>query len=381
MPQADPDIGPDAGPHAGSATGGFVGRIPVRNLWLLMLYASDLFRARAPELVDCEEAPDDLPDLVAEFLAHHVERRLKRNLSSAYLPRAEVRSRARGRIDLLKTERGQLLQRGKVACRFEELTVDSARNRYVRAALEKVGRIVKSQALARRCRTLAVSLARLGVRPEKPDERSRAFASVDRFGRHDAGDRPMVAAAKLIFDLALPMESAGIHALNAPDRDVAWIRRLYEKAVAGFYGVTLGGRGWRVAAGRFQNWQVADQTPGMQEILPAMQTDVVLDPPKGPRIVIDTKFNALLTTGWHRKDSLRSGHLYQMYAYLRSQEGQGDSRADSASGLLLHPSVGAEIDESATIQGHVIRFATVNLADDAKAIRARLLELAGESAG
>ena len=23
---------------------GFVGRIPVRNLWLLMLYASDLFR-------------------------------------------------------------------------------------------------------------------------------------------------------------------------------------------------------------------------------------------------------------------------------------------------------------------------------------------------
>ena len=25
---------------------GFIGRIPVRNLWLLMLYASDLFRTR-----------------------------------------------------------------------------------------------------------------------------------------------------------------------------------------------------------------------------------------------------------------------------------------------------------------------------------------------
>ena len=28
------------------STEGFIGRIPVRNLWLLMLYASDLFRTR-----------------------------------------------------------------------------------------------------------------------------------------------------------------------------------------------------------------------------------------------------------------------------------------------------------------------------------------------
>ena len=35
-------------------------------------------------------------------------------------------NRVRGRIDLLRTERRQLLQRGRVACSFDELTVDTA---------------------------------------------------------------------------------------------------------------------------------------------------------------------------------------------------------------------------------------------------------------
>ena len=110
-------------------TPGHVGRIPVRNLWLLMLYASDLFRQIGRKKVSVEDNPDDIPDLVAEILAHAVEDRLYRNLSSGFRQREAELSRVRGRIDLLTTERHQLLARGKVACRFEELTIDTPRNR------------------------------------------------------------------------------------------------------------------------------------------------------------------------------------------------------------------------------------------------------------
>jgi 5-methylcytosine-specific restriction enzyme subunit McrC len=47
---------------------GRVGRIPVRNLWLLMLYASDLFRNLEKAKVAVEDNPEDIPDLVAEML-------------------------------------------------------------------------------------------------------------------------------------------------------------------------------------------------------------------------------------------------------------------------------------------------------------------------
>jgi len=37
---------------------GFVGRIPVRNLWLLMLYASDFFRTSGVSNVGVDELSD-----------------------------------------------------------------------------------------------------------------------------------------------------------------------------------------------------------------------------------------------------------------------------------------------------------------------------------
>jgi len=106
---------------------GYIGRIPVRNLWLLMLYASDLFRTRGIGNVGLEDNPDDLPDLVAEILAHAVEVRQRRRLSLDYRSRDAVLNRVRGRIDVLNTERHRLLDRGLVACRFDEFTIDTPR--------------------------------------------------------------------------------------------------------------------------------------------------------------------------------------------------------------------------------------------------------------
>jgi 5-methylcytosine-specific restriction enzyme subunit McrC len=350
-----------------------IGRIPIRNLWLLMLYASDLFREIARAKVSVEDNPDDIPDLVAEILSRQVELRLKRNLSFGYQSRAAVLGRVRGRINLLYTERHHLLDRGKVACRFDELTVDTARNRFVRAALEEISKIIRRKALVRRCKSLAASLRRLGVTGERPD---RTEVTIDRFGRHDLADRQMVSAAHLAFNLALPTETSGTKHLSLPDREITWIRKLYEKGIAGFYDVVLSGQGWRVDAGKTIDWLLDSKSSGIDKILPSMRTDIVLDNVgTRRRIVIDTKFNSIVTRGWYREEVLRSGYVYQIYAYLRSQEGNADPLSANASGLLLHPSVDDIVDESVVIQNHEIRFATVDLGADAKKIRSQLLRV------
>ena len=349
----------------------------MRNLWLLMLYASDLFRHRDRGNIAVEENPDDIPELVAEILTFLVERRLRRNLSFGYQPKEAILGRVRGRIKLLYTERHQLLDRGRVACRYEEFLVDTPRNRYVRAALEKIAKIVRRTDLADRCRTLAARLRRMGVSGGKPD---RSEISADQFGRHDTDDRQMVAAAQLAFELALPTEETGPQSLFMPDREERWVRRLFEKAVAGFYDVVLSNSGWRVSAGKRIDWPVVGKTAGIDRILPSMRTDIVLDHYGAERrVVIDTKFTAIITRGWYRKETLHSGYLYQMYAYLRSQEDNGDPLAASAAGLLLHPAIGEMMDESVVIQGHEIRFATVDLGAEAGEIRKQLLQVVGPS--
>ncbi|RZJ63048.1 MAG: 5-methylcytosine-specific restriction endonuclease system specificity protein McrC [Acidovorax sp.] len=354
-------------------TDGYIGRIPVRNLWLLMLYASELFRTRGIGNVGLEDNPDDLPDLIAEILAYAVEVRQRRRLNLGYRSRDAVLNRVRGRIDVLNTERHRLLDRGLVACRFDELTVDTPRNRFVRAALETIARIVQRKDVSHRCRSLASGMKAMGVSGDVP---TRAQMSTDLFGRNDADDKFMVAAAKLAFDLALPTEVAGTNVLTLPEREVTWVRRLFEKAVGGFYDVVLQPQGWRIRCGGTLGWQIEQKTSGIDKILPTMRTDVVLDhAPSGRRIVIDTKFTSIVTSGWYREETLRSGYMYQIYAYLRSQVGRGDPLADHASGLLLHPSVGEAVDETVVIQGHSIRFATVDLTASSGEIRSQLLRL------
>ena len=319
----------------------------------------------------------DIPDLVAEILTLLVERRLRRNLSFGYQPKEAILCRVRGRINLLHTERHQLLDRGRVACRFEEFLVDTPRNRYVRAALEELAKIVQRAGLADRCRTLAVRLRRMGVSGEKPD---RSDISADQFGRHDTDDRQMVAAAQLAFDLALPTEEAGTQSLFMPDREEKWVRRLFEKAVAGFYDVMLSSSGWRVYPGKRLQWPIEHRTRRIDSLLPSMQTDIVLEHvPMVRRIVIDTKFTSIITKGQYREETLNSGYLYQMYAYLRSQENNGDPLAVNAAGLLLHPAIDEMMDESVVIQGHEIRFATVDLGAETGKIRRQLLQVVGLS--
>lgn len=351
----------------------YIGRIPVRNLWLLMLYASDLYRQIGSNKIAIEENPEDIADLVAEILCDQVELRLMRNLSFGYQQKVAVIGRVRGRIDALYTESHRLLDKGKVCCHFEELTVDTPRNQYVRAALVQLNPLVNASSLAHRCRSLTMSLNRMGVSKGKPEG---YHGKSERFGRHDAADQKMVAAADLAFSLALPTEFSGHHHLAMPDKEIHWLRKLFEKSIAGFYSVTLDKSIWKVQAGKQFNWQISDKTAGINAIMPTMKTDIIIDNKvSGESLVIDTKFNSVTTKGWHREETLRSGYIYQMYTYLRSQEDSKNPESLRTSGMLLHPSIDIEVDEQVTIQDHPIRFCTVNLGNDASKIREQLLTL------
>ena len=368
---------------------GKLGKVPVRNIWLLYLYASKLFRhMNERDRVEAEKNPDELPELLAEILAYIAERRMRRSLNLGYRQRSAHLDRVRGRIKFLETERHQLLARGKIACEFEELTADTPRNRYVRAALLEIARkvnarraVVKTrgereyrQDLASRCRKVATMMGRLGVQNTRP--RDDEVFSV-RSSHRDAEDDYMLAAARLAFELALPTRERGDRKLMLPvDPSRGW--ELFERAVAGFYVVALRGNVWReVNPQKRLEWDFddidgeGDGAAGSH--FPVMRPDLFLD--NGVRVVIDTKFMEVVNDHWNR-EKFSSANLYQMYAYLRSQESDLDEKANNAAGILLHPQVSKKIDARRVIQGHKIWFCTVDLGEmDSARIRERLLEI------
>ena len=349
--------------------------IPVRNLWLLMLYASKLYQDKASlRTGGVEENPGNLPDLVAEILANAVEVRLQRSLGRDYRARADPLTRVRGQIDVLTTEREQLLSRGRIACRFTELSVDNPRNRLVRAALAIAAARARDRVLARRCRQLAEILVQSGVSP-RPIGRTEA-ESVS-LGRNDVADVESVDAARLMLAMDIPTEEDDGRRRRSPQRDVDEIRRLYEAAVRGFYRATLP-HPWKVYPGeKIHRWPVDSHSAGALAVLPVMRTDTVLETTER-RIIVETKFADALKPGHHGAVRLSRNHVFQLYAYVQSQSA-ADLLAATAEGVLLYPVVGQALDESVAIQGHRYRFMTVNLAGAAADIRRRLLDVTADS--
>lgn len=352
-------------------------RIPVRNLWLLMLYASNLFqRNDSLRKSNVEENPDELVELVVEVLVVAVERRLQRSLGHGYRQRRAVLRRVRGRIDVLATESRLLLAQGRVACSFDELTVDNARNRLLLTALSVAMRSVNDQELGRRAQALVAVLTQSGVSPRPIDLRAAKSVTL---GRNEQDDAEAISAAKLLLEMMIAAEEDGRRTGRDPEREAATVRKLYESAVRGFYRATLP-QPWHVAHGEtYHRWPTVDPSPGITTVLPIMKTDIELEH-GDRRIIIETKFADALKPGQYGGDPrLNRNHVFQLYAYVQSQDCR-DSLGATAEGVLLYPTVGKHLDESATIQGHRYRFMTVDLTATAVYIRARLLDVVGSTA-
>jgi len=194
--------------------------------------------------------------------------------------------------------------------------------------------------------------------------------------RHERRDSEMLFAAKLAHDIALPNEDDGSTLLPIVERDIHWVRQLFEKSMAGFFDVNLSNIGWKVISGKTIHWPAYDASEGVKSLLPTMKTDIVLENNKlNKRIVIDTKFTSVLRRNHYGQDRFKRDYLFQLYSYLRSQERQEDKMSIASDGLFLHPSIDEHIDEHFTVQNHTIRFVTVDLRAEASDIKKALMSI------
>jgi class 3 adenylate cyclase len=75
------------------------------------------------------------------------------------------------------------------------------------------------------------------------------------------------------------------------------------------------------------------------------------------------------------KTTIKSGYLYQLYSYLASQSGRGNPGHDNAEGVLLFVKTeNRDVFDKVTIQGHRIRFLSVDLGERPAQIRERWMQ-------
>lgn len=316
-------------------------RIDVRSIWFLLLYASDFLEritSDERERLLPGEHDNDLLDALAAVLAAGVEKRMRLTVAAGDRQRTEPLRRVRGRIDHLGTTRGRLMETGRILCSYTERTVDIPRYRAMLVALREAARRASSTEIQRKCVRVAQILERMGVTRKAP---TMAELSTEQFGHSDSEDRRLLSLSRLVRDMCAPEHSPGANELPAIVRDEGALRRLFEKAVAGFYRHHLESRGYIVKPVSTP-WPADGDTADL-EFVPRLNADVVIRG-NGRQAVIECKFAPIFT--WHRdKPMLKPDYVRQLHSYATvfGQEFSGTTRAVLL-GALVDGSPGRDLD-------------------------------------
>lgn len=349
-----------------------VAKIPIKNIWLLLLYASDLYQTLGKrQRVQLENNPEDLIKLAAKLYCEATKKRFMRSLSCGYTQQTQILNRVRGKIDILATVRQHLLEKGRIQCQFEVLTIDTPKNRYIHAAAHTLLRLVKDKKLKIQCQKIISRFNTLKI-----GQSTHYDFKADYFDRSGTQDRYLLTLCRLIFKMAIPTEQAGVQSAEQINKTDTWLRQLFEKATIGFARVNLPASRWKISSGKQLSWQQESASNNINNLLPNMLTDLIIEHSACQhRMIIDTKCTSIVRQSRSNKNKFKSEHIYQLYAYLRSQEKTTDTPSCHATGMLLYPAIDENINEHVIIQNHTIRFSTINLQEDSRLIRKNLLHL------
>jgi 5-methylcytosine-specific restriction enzyme subunit McrC len=349
-------------------------RIPVRNAWYLLLYAWELLHVREATHAAVEASPN-LLGLLARVLADEARALFRRELGRTFATRTGAVRGIRGRVDFATSLKRLDFEAGRATCVFPELTVDTLKNRIIKSTLTFLARDPRTTAgtkhengevLRDELRTLVGAMRDVTtIAVTTGTFRQLALSSSDR--RYAL---PLAICA-LVHRLELPSEGAGDHLVRALLRDEIVFSDLFERFLRGFF---------RTHATQFEvgREKLAWPLDGENAFMPEMRTDVTLveRSPARRRLVVEAKYSTTtFATGHYGSKKFKSDNLYQLYAYLRTQEEKGAAHR-AAEGLLVYPVSTDEVSEEVVVQGHRIRVAAVHLGKPWESIHARLIELA-----
>lgn len=340
-------------------------RIPIQNIYYLLVYAWD--RLAEGELVDVAGIDGtELVDLYAAVLLSGLRHLVRRGLDQTYLPVEAEIAGIRGRVQIAATARRMLAQHGRAQCLFDELSVDTLPNRILLSTAKLLLAAPNlSQSLREQLRAIARSLSSIS----DFHINKQAFSRVQ-LHRNNGFYRFLLSVCELIFDTSLSAEETGHYRFRDFIRDPARMAQLFERFAFNFFRIECPHS--EVKRERIL-WVASSRDDPDLLFLPAMRTDITIRQP-GRTLVIDAKFYEETLQRHFGSESIHSGHLYQIFSYLKNMESTGGQDA-AAEGMLLYPTVERQLRLRYDVMGHTIRVCTLNLAQNWRDVRGELLSL------
>jgi 5-methylcytosine-specific restriction enzyme subunit McrC len=338
-------------------------KIPILNVYYLLCYAWDKLAERDVVAVEALD-PQNLPNLFAKVLINGTNHMIKRGFDRGYVSQHEWTARIRGKIDFQAAIRRNAVATGRLPCNFDELSHDVIHNQILKATMQRLSR---TQGLAPELGEALTHLCRRLSDVTDIELNARVFGRVQLHRNNQFYDF-LLKVCELIFYNLLISEKSGASKFMDFVQDKRQMAFLYEAFVRNFYKshthflVKREDIQWR--------WRPADKAAA--GLLPKMQTDISLTSATR-KIIIDCKFTPEATQHHYEAETLRSGHLYQIDAYMNNLK--AGKLSELCEMMLLYPTVDTALSASYSDKDRKISIRTINLNQPWQDIHQDLLNL------
>lgn len=340
--------------------------IPVKNIYYMLSYAFRLLREDGYQKVGTEDF-DNTAELFAAILIHGITLQIKRGLVHEYIEESDSLSSPKGKIDITKTIRSQSLIKKKIVCTYDEFSVDACMNQIIKSTILLLLKYDISTSRRKKLRHLLRYFADV----EKID-----LKRIDwhfRYSRNNQSYRLLISICNLLcHGLIQTQECGSLKLMNFEDSQE--MHTLYEKFLLAYYQQTFP---QLRASASYIPWQLDND---MDALLPSMQTDITLSY-EGKALIIDAKYygSGILQSQFEKK-SVRAGHLYQIFAYVKNKAAAMKECPQNVAGLLLYAGTDEDVTPNQTysMSGNLISVETLDLNQNFAKIKTHLDRIAEE---
>ena len=349
-------------------------QISIQNLYYLLCYAWGLPEQRDWVKIDADSCPA-VVDLMSRLLTKGAEVLLKRGVTKEYRIHEEELVGIKGKLELAKTIKANRHSEGKTICTLDDLTGDILLNQIVYTMMY---RLLGNKDLDKNVRKDLVGTFIRFPKVTIININQNTFKDI-RLNRNNRFYRLIISVCEMLHANMLPdKQHPGEYRFIDFTRDKGAMQRIFEAFLRNFYHQECSEEYPIVHRTRipfnFDAINAADV-----ELLPIMETDVTLDNPnEGKRIILDAKYYEEMfdVSRFNKKKTLRSEHIRQIESYIKNQEDPSVPYTLLTKGIMVYPKTDVEVTYKDYLSGeHLLRFCTVDLAQDWRQIDQRLRQI------
>ena len=334
----------------------------IKNIYYMLSYAFQILKQEDYQKVTGEKF-EKIHDLFAAILEKGVSRQIKQGLYREYVPMKEDLSVMRGKLNINDTIAMQVQRKQKLVCEFDEFSEDNLYNQILKVTIHRL--IHANDVDNKRKQALRKVIVFFDkVKLIQPDHIpwNRLI-----YQRNNRNYELLLNICYLVLNGLLQTTEDGTYKLLAFSDE--HMERLFEKFVLEYYKQHHPELNPDNPQIEWNHTKKPDDN--MIQFLPKMQSDIVLT--KGEKkLIIDAKYYSKAMSQHYDKETFRSAHLYQIYAYVKNMDKQNTG---NVSGLLLYAKTEEEVfpdGEPFEIGGNSIGAKTLDLNNEFSEIKSQL---------